>query len=137
VREAAKWLQAAFDGGRAFAKLHLVHVTDAMRAKRTRRWHISKSTSHGVVNGDVYTCAGCGQTRGEDTPMLTCSGCRVARFCSADHQQMASKKAALGGSLWTGRHKDICGVLGKWREVFKDGVAPDSCTADLVAFLQR
>jgi hypothetical protein len=69
--------------------------------------------------------------------MLTCSGCRVARFCSADHQQMASKKAALGGSLWTGRHKDICGVLGKWREVFKDGVAPDSCTADLVAFLQR
>ena len=49
------------------------------------------------------TCAGCRQTRGEDTPMITCSGCRVARFCSADHQKMASKKAALGGSLWTGR----------------------------------
>ena len=30
--------------------------------------------------------------------MLTCSGCRVARFCSADHQKMASKKAASGGS---------------------------------------
>jgi tetratricopeptide (TPR) repeat protein len=27
VREAAKWLQAAFDGGRAFAKLHLAHLT--------------------------------------------------------------------------------------------------------------
>ena len=64
--------------------------------------------------------------------MLTCSGCRVARFCSADHQKMASKKAALGGSLLMGRHKDICGVLSKWREVVKDGVAPDSCTADLV-----
>jgi hypothetical protein len=50
---------------------------------------------------------------------------------------MASKKAALGGSLWTGRHKDICGVLGKWREAVKDGVTPDSCTAELVAFLQR
>jgi hypothetical protein len=50
---------------------------------------------------------------------------------------MASKKAALGGSLWTGRHKDICGVLRKRREVVKDGVTPDSCTADLVAFLQR
>jgi hypothetical protein len=24
------------------------------------------------------TCGGCGQTRDEDTPMLTCSGCRVA-----------------------------------------------------------
>jgi len=69
--------------------------------------------------------------------MLTCSGCRVARFCSADHQKMASKKAALGGNLTTGRHKDICGVLGKWREVVKDGVAPDSCTADLVAFCSR
>jgi len=67
--------------------------------------------------------------------MLTCSGCRVARFCSADHQKTASKKAGL--SLWTGRHKDICGVLRKWREAVKDGVVPDSCTAELVAFLQR
>ena len=69
--------------------------------------------------------------------MLTCSGCRVARFCSADHQKMASKKASLGGNLIMGRHKDICGVLGKWREVVNDGVAPESRTADLVAFLER
>jgi len=39
--------------------------------------------------------------------------------------------------MTTGRHKDICGVLSKWREVVKDGVVPDSCTADLVDFLQR
>ena len=69
--------------------------------------------------------------------MLTCSGCRVARFCSADHQKIASKKAALGGNLRTERHKDICGVLRKWRDVVKDGVSPDSCTAELMAFLQR
>ena len=61
----------------------------------------------------------------------------VARFCRADHQKMVSKKAALGGSLITGRHKDICGVLKKWHKVVKDGVAPDSCTSDPVAFLQR
>jgi hypothetical protein len=67
--------------------------------------------------------------------MLTCSGCRVARFCSADHQKTASKKAECGGSLWTGRHKDICGVLSKWREVVKGDVSPDSCSAELVAFL--
>jgi hypothetical protein len=66
-----------------------------------------------------------------------CSGCRVARFCSADDQKMASPKAALGGDLRTARHKDICGALSKWREVVKDGVSPDSCTADLVAFLER
>jgi hypothetical protein len=56
--------------------------------------------------------------------MLMCSGYRVARFCSADHQKMASRKVASGGSLTTGRHKDICGVLSKRREVVKDGVAP-------------
>ena len=27
VREAAKWLQAAFNGGSPFAKLHLAHLT--------------------------------------------------------------------------------------------------------------
>jgi hypothetical protein len=27
VREEAKWLQAVFDGGRPFEKLHLAHVT--------------------------------------------------------------------------------------------------------------
>ena len=48
-----------------------------------------------------------------------------------------SKDAALGGNLDMGRHKDICGVLSKWRQVVKDGVTPDSCTADLVTFLQR
>jgi hypothetical protein len=29
-----------------------------MRAKRTRRWHISKSTSHGACNGDVTLAPG-------------------------------------------------------------------------------
>jgi hypothetical protein len=67
--------------------------------------------------------------------MFTCSCCRVARVFSADHQRMASGKTASGASLTTGRHEDICGVLSKWREVFQDGVAPDSCTADMVAFV--
>jgi len=48
-----------------------------------------------------------------------------------------SKKAAFGGSLWTRLHKDICRVLSKWREDVKDGVAPDSCTADLVVLLKQ
>ena len=136
MREAAKWLQAALDGGHAFAKLHLAQLTffDAGQEDAALA-HLKEHLSWRVQRGR-HICAGCGQTRGEDTPMLTCSGCRVARFCSADHQKMASKKATLM-SLWTGRHKDICGVLSKWREVVKDGVAPESCTADLVAFLQR
>jgi len=134
VREAAKWLQAAFDGGHAFARLHLAHLTFYAGQEDAALAHLKEHLSWRVQRGRD-TCAG--QTRGEDTPMLTCSGCRVARFCRADHQRMASKKAALGGSLTRGRHKDFCGVLRKWRDVVKDGVAPDSCTAELVAFLQR
>jgi len=64
-------------------------------------------------------CEGCGQPRCQDVAMLTCSGCRVARFCSVDHQKMASKKTSLGGYLWKERHKDICGVLGLWRNVLR------------------
>ena len=69
--------------------------------------------------------------------MLKCGGCRVARFYSTDHQKMASKSVASGGHLWTGRHKDICGLLGKWRGVEKDGVSPNSLRADLLVFLRQ
>ena len=70
--------------------------------------------------------------------MLTCSGCRVARFCSADHQKMASKSVSSGGrALLSGRHKDICGLLGKWRGVEKDDVSRDSLREDLLAFLRQ
>ena len=135
-REAAKWLKTAHNGGRAFAQLHLAHLYFDAGQEVAALAHLKEHLTWRVQAGRG-TCDGCGQTRGEDTPMLTCGGCRVARFCSADHQKMASKKAALGGNMLIGRHKDICGVLRKWREVVKDGVAPDSCTADLVAFLQR
>ena len=65
-------------------------------------------------------CAGCYQMRGEDAHMrsedahmLTCGGCRVARFCSAGHQMVASKSVVSRGDLLQGRHKGVCGVLGK------------------------
>jgi hypothetical protein len=60
VREAAKWLQAAFDGGDPFAKLHLAHLAFDS-GQWTRRWHISKSTSRGVCNGDVTLAPGVGK----------------------------------------------------------------------------
>ena len=39
--------------------------------------------------------------------------------------------------MFTGRHKDICGLLGKWRGVEKDGVSLDLLRADLLAFLRK
>jgi hypothetical protein len=114
----------------------MAHLTFYAGDEEAALEHLKEHLSRRVQQGR-YTCAGCGQTRGVDAPMLRCSGCRVARFCSADHQKMASRKPAVGGNPMTGRHKDICGVLGKWRQVLKDGVSLDSCTADLVAYLQR
>ena len=49
--------------------------------------------------------------RGDDSPMLTCNGCHVARFCNKDDKKMASKRAAAGGSVFNVRHKDICALL--------------------------
>ena len=109
VREAAKLLQASLDDGQDFARLYLAHLVSQAGQEDAALVLLKEHLSWFVQRGRD-TCAGCAQSRGEDTPMLTCSGCRVARFCSADHQKMASKKAALGGSLTMGRHKDICGV---------------------------
>ena len=33
------------------------------------------------------------------------------------------------------RHKDICGLLKKWKQVEKKRVAADSCIPDMLAFL--
>jgi hypothetical protein len=75
-------------------------TSTSMRAKRTRRWHISKSTCHGVCNGCATgrdTCAGGEQTRGEDTPMLTCSGCRVLRVTAQITRRWLRKKPHWAG----------------------------------------
>jgi len=70
--------EAAFDGGRPFAKLHLSHLTFYAGQEDAALAHLKEHLSWCVQRG------------------------------RADHQKMASKKAALGGNLWTGRHKDIC-----------------------------
>jgi hypothetical protein len=74
------WRTSPFDAGQEDAEL--VHLKE----------HLSWRVQRGHA-----TCAGCWQTRGEDTPLRTCSGCSVARFCSADHKKMASKKPDWAG----------------------------------------
>ena len=71
--------------------------------------------------------------------VLTCSrtlhskGCGVARFCSVDHQKMANRNKAV---VWEERHKDICGLLKKWKQVEKSRMTADSCTQEMLAFLR-
>ena len=73
VREAAKWLQAAFDGGRPFSQLHLVHLSFDAGQEDASLAYLKEHISWRVQLGH-YLCAGCGQSRGEVTLMLTCIG---------------------------------------------------------------
>jgi hypothetical protein len=51
---------------------------------------------------------------------------------------MASRDASRGGCLVLGRHKDLCNLLGAWRQqVVKGGAAVDALRGELLAFLQR
>tara|TARA_X000000368_G_scaffold35230_1_gene25773 strand:- start:358 stop:1995 length:1638 start_codon:yes stop_codon:yes gene_type:complete len=136
VREAEKWLQIALDFGYAPARLHLAHIAfDAGTEGRALQYlhdYLSWCVEHARNQ-----CDGCCQTRDEDAQMLTCGGCRVARFCSVDHQKMASKSVAEGGSLLQGRHRDVCALLRKWRQqVVKRDASPAVLRTDLLAFLR-
>jgi len=51
VREAAKWLQAAFDGGRQFAILHLAHLTFFAGQEDAALAHLKEHLSWRVQRG--------------------------------------------------------------------------------------
>ncbi len=137
VREAEKWLQTALDLGRTEARLHLAHLTFDAGQEASALQYLQDYLSW-CVEGGRNQCAGCDQTRGEDAPMLTCGCCLVARFCSVEHQKMASKSVASGGSLLKGRHRDVCHVLGRWRQhVVKESASPEVLREDLLAFLRK
>ena len=86
------------------------------------------------VEGARSYCMGCEKRRGTDVTMLTCGDCKVARFCNKDHQKKASKRGDVSHPV---RHKDICSLLNKWRDVMKGKATAESCTPDLLAFLRR
>ena len=95
-----------------------------------------------VVSCDVCTIAACACVV-PCAQMLTCSllfvarkGCGVAKFCSVECQKMASHIGTEGVGLGSARHKDICGLLKKWRQVEKGREVADSCTAYMLAFLR-
>jgi hypothetical protein len=137
VREAEKWLQTALDLRHIAARLHLARLSFDAGDEHTALAHLQDYLSWRVEKGR-NRCAGCYQTRGEDAQMLTCGGCRVARFCSVQHQKMASYSVTSGGSLLFGRHKDVCRLLGMWRQrVVKDGAPPFALREQLLAFLRE
>ena len=132
--EAERWLQTALGGGERSARLQLAYVAYHSRREDEAVGHLTEYLSM-LVDTGRGKCRGCGQQRGEDAPMLTCSGCSVARFCNTHHQKMAS--SGMGQHPGRDRHKDICGLLKTWRQVAKGRVSSESCRGELLAFLGR
>ena len=136
VQEAESWLQTVLNMGHKIALSHLACLAFDTGDEHKALAHLQDYCSWCAESGRNW-CTGCGQQRGSDAPMLTCGGCRVARFCSAEHQRMASRDASRGGCLVLGRHKDVCGLLGMWRQqVLKQGNSPNVLREELLAFLQ-
>ncbi|GFH55912.1 predicted protein [Chaetoceros tenuissimus] len=67
-------------------------------------------------------CRTCTQTATESEVQLVCSGCRVACYCSIDHQRMTWKKEAVKGMRFG--HEVLCPVMKayrKWRHANHNG----------------
>jgi tetratricopeptide (TPR) repeat protein len=71
VREAAKWLQAALDGGRPFANLHLAHLTFFAGQEDAALAHLKEHLSWRVQRGRD-TCGGGGSGLCLPAPLPRC-----------------------------------------------------------------
>ena len=80
AKEAATRLETALAAGYGPANLHLAHLAFDAGVEDRALAHLKDYLSRLVARGRDR-CDGCSQKRGEDAPMLTCRGCRVARFC--------------------------------------------------------
>lgn len=60
-------------------------------------------------------CLFCAQIRRDEgvagVELLTCTGCRTARFCSVACQRLASEHASVASGRFVVRHKDLCPLL--------------------------
>ena len=87
--EANHWLKTALDGDTDWtvaldAYLHLLYVVFFMGQEAEALEYLHAHLDVFVKNAKQL-CAGCCQVCGEDAPMLTCGGCRVARSVSPPH----------------------------------------------------
>ena len=86
LQEAQTWLWTALDLAvklrtpnlRMDALMHLACVA-MMKGDEDEAVELLTQHLQGLVDVGPKICAGCFQVRGEDAPMLTCQGCRVAR----------------------------------------------------------
>jgi len=80
-------------------------------------------------------CEFCSQVRGEDAAMETCSGCRVARYCSREHQKLSWNSRKKSNRLHTFSHKVMCPLWKRWRSVEKGKETAEDCRQFFLDFL--
>ena len=114
VREAERWLQTALDGRRC---RNGTLAPDAPLLcdpgqEDTALAHLQDYLSWWVEWG--RNCfAGCWQQRGEDAQMLRRLPCSEVFAAQIIRRWPGKAWTRGGGRLLQGRHKDLCGVLGK------------------------
>ena len=87
LQEAETWLRTALDLAvkhgfvniRMQAQMHLACLTLFKGDEDEAVELLSQHLQEWLGSIGPHRCAGCGQVRGEDAPMLSCDRCRVAR----------------------------------------------------------
>ena len=120
LQDAETWLQTALDLAvkigwikfRVGAQMHLAYVA-MLKGDEDEAVELLSQHLQGWLDdvGPRY-CAGCGQVRGEDAPMLRCDGCHVARCVNAASPVLCGAETAMLAVRWlTGRRGWMMQVL--------------------------
>lgn len=83
-----------------------------------------------VVEHGRNICAGCGKVRFED--MLSCSKCKVVRYCCKEHQRHNWKHD--GFMSW---HRLACPMLRRYRLCLRGHVSKEALRQELIDFLEE
>ena len=120
LQEAETWLRTALDlavklgavNSRMEAQMHLACVALFKGNEDEAVELLSQHLQGWLDDIGPDRCTGCGQVRGEDAPMLSCDGCRMARcVCRLPRSYRAALSAMLAERWLIGRRGCVMQVL--------------------------
>ena len=130
---------AIADAGNDMGIVANAHLTLAYMLHHVGRAQEAMGHLHGcldvLVAEAVFACAFCSQKRDHDDTMLSCSVCRVSRFCNVECQTQAYKKSMMACSTMVVPHSKLCPLLRAWKQVQRRRQTAHSCASMFAAFL--
>ena len=128
VQEAETWLRTALDMAfksgvvifRMDAQMHLAYVVMMKGNEDEAVERLSQHLQGWVDDVGSHRCAGCGQVRGEDAPMLSCKECRVARCVYAATPVLCGRhwhacRDVADREAWMGDAGTVTRITSGWR----------------------